>query len=69
LSKLLYFIGWAIPLLALSFVPVINVAAPVLWALFQRSWMLALEYADYPLGQRGLTFREQRRLLRRNSGR
>ncbi len=65
LSKLLYFIGWAIPLLALSFIPVINVAAPVLWVLF-GAWMLALEYADYPLGQRGLSFRDQRRLLRRH---
>jgi CysZ protein len=64
LNKLLYFIGWAIPLLVLSFVPVINVAAPVLWALFS-AWMLALEYSDYPLGNRGLSFREQRRLLRK----
>ncbi len=64
LHKLLYCIGWAIPLLLLSFMPVVNVAAPVLWALFSV-WMLALEYADYPLGQRGLTFRAQRRLLRR----
>lgn len=64
LNKLFYFIGWAIPLLLLSFVPVINVAAPILWALF-AAWMLALEYADYPLGQRGLSFRDQRRLLRR----
>ena len=44
LSKLLYFIGWAIPLLILSFVPVVNMAAPVLWMLFS-AWMLALEYA------------------------
>ncbi|HRY19721.1 MAG TPA: sulfate transporter CysZ [Candidatus Competibacteraceae bacterium] len=65
LSKLLYFIGWAIPLLLLSLVPVINVVAPVLWVLF-GAWMLALEYADYPLGNRGLSFREQRRLLRRH---
>jgi len=65
LSKLLYFIGWAIPLLLLSLVPVINVVAPVLWALF-GAWMLALEYADYPLGNRGLSFREQRQLLRRH---
>ncbi len=65
LNKLLYFIGWAIPLLLLSFAPIVNVAAPVLWVLFS-AWMLALEYADYPLGQRGLTFREQRRLLRRH---
>ncbi len=61
--KLLYFIGWAIPLLILSFLPAINVAAPALWALF-AAWMLALEYADYPLGNRGVTFRDQRRLLR-----
>jgi CysZ protein len=65
LNKLLYFIGWAIPLLLLSFAPIVNVAAPVLWVLLS-AWMLALEYADYPLGQRGLTFREQRRLLRRH---
>ncbi len=61
--KLLYCIGWAIPLLILSFLPGINVVAPVLWALF-AAWMLALEYADYPLGNRGVKFREQRRLLR-----
>ena len=63
--KLLYFIGWAIPLVVLSFVPVINAIAPGVWALFS-AWMLALEYADYPLGNRGLNFREQRRFLRRH---
>ncbi|MBK7542658.1 MAG: sulfate transporter CysZ [Candidatus Competibacter sp.] len=65
LRRLLYFAGWAIPLLIVSFVPAINAAAPVLWAGF-ISWMLALQYADYPLGNRGLKFREQRQLLRRN---
>ena len=65
LRRLLYFAGWAIPLLIISFVPAINAAAPVLWAGF-ISWMLALQYADYPLGNRGLKFREQRQLLRRN---
>jgi CysZ protein len=65
LGKLLYFVAWAIPLVVLSFVPAINVAAPVLWAV-STSWMLALEYADYPLGNRGLDLRAQRRLLRRH---
>lgn len=65
LNRLLYFIGWAIPLLLLSFVPVVNVATPVLWVLFS-AWMLALEYADYPLANRGLSFRDQRRLLRQH---
>ena len=65
LQRLLYFVGWAIPLLVLSFVPAVNAAAPVLWAGFV-SWMLALEYADYPLSTRGLKFREQRALVRRH---
>ncbi len=65
LGKLLYFVAWAIPLIVLSFVPAVNVAAPALWAV-STSWMLALEYADYPLGHRGLDHRAQRRLLRRH---
>jgi CysZ protein len=64
LRKLLYFVGWAIPLVVVSLVPAVNVAAPVLWAV-STAWMLALEYADYPLGNRGLDFKAQRRLLRR----
>lgn len=64
LGKLLYFVAWAIPLVALSFVPAVNVAAPILWTV-STSWMLALEYADYPLGHRGLDLQAQRRLLRR----
>lgn len=65
LKRLLYFMGWAIPLALLSFVPAINIAAPVIWVL-SSAWMLALEYADYPLGSRGLSLRDQRRLLRQH---
>ncbi len=63
LKKIGYFILWAIPLFILNFVPVINLAAPFLWALF-GAWMLSLEYLDYPLGNHGLTFPEIRRRLR-----
>jgi CysZ protein len=65
LRKLLYFIGWAIPVVVVSFVPAANVAAPVLWVV-STSWMLALEYADYPLGNRGLNLQAQRGLLRQH---
>lgn len=65
LRRLLYFIGWAIPLLVLSFVPPLNALAPVLWAGF-AAWMIALEYADYPLGNRGLPFQQQRTIVRRH---
>lgn len=65
LRKLLYFIGWAIPVVVVSFVPAVNVAAPVLWVV-STSWMLALEYADYPLGNRGVNLQAQRQLLRQH---
>ena len=65
LRKLLYFVAWAIPPLALSFVPAVNTVAPVVWAA-STAWMLALEYADYPLGNRGMALQAQRRLLRQH---
>jgi len=37
----------------------------VLWVLFS-SWMLALDYHDYPMGNHQLLFREQRGILRQN---
>jgi CysZ protein len=63
LRKLLYFILRAIPLGLLFLIPGINLAAPVIWALFS-AWMLAIEYADYPMANHRLLFSAQRKLLR-----
>ena len=63
LRKLLYFALRAIPLGLLFLIPGINLAAPVIWALFS-AWMLAIEYADYPMANHRLLFRAQRKLLR-----
>ncbi len=63
LHKLGYFALRALPLLLLFIIPGINLAAPLLWAAFS-AWMLTLEYADYPLANHGLKFREQRPQLR-----
>jgi CysZ protein len=60
--KLLYSIIWAIPLLIVFWIPVINLAAPILWALFS-AWVLALQYVDYPMGNHGIKFKQQRQLL------
>ncbi len=65
LRRLLHFAAWALPLLVVSLIPAVNAAAPALWSGLV-SWMLALEYADYPLAKRGLNFRQQRALLRRH---
>ena len=64
LRKLLYFALWALPLLLLFVVPLINMAAPIIWFLF-GAWMLALEYMDFPLGNYGHTFPGIRRIVAR----
>ncbi len=58
LVKLRYFILRALPLLILFLIPGINIIAPILWFLF-GIWYLALEYADYPMANNGLGFKEQ----------
>lgn len=54
--------------LLLLFVPVLNSVVPVLWFLF-TAWMLAAQYSDYPLANRGLDFGNQRGLLRQRRAR
>ncbi len=63
--KLFYFLVRAAPLGLLFLIPGVNLAAPVLWTLFS-AWMMAIQYVDYPMGNHGLFFRDQRRRLRRN---
>lgn len=62
LRKLAYFLVRALPLLLLFVIPLVNVAAPFIWVLF-GAWMLALQYADYPMGNHTIPFRDQRRIL------
>ena len=57
--KLAYLGVRAIPLAMLSVIPVVNIIAAPLWLLF-GAWMLALEYLDYPLANRGLGFTQVR---------
>ncbi len=63
LRKFAWFAARALPLLLLFLIPVVNLAAPFLWFLFS-AWFLAIETLDYPAGNHGLFFTEQRRWLR-----
>jgi len=63
LRKLGYYAIWAIPLLLLFLVPLVNLAAPFLWGLFS-AWMMAVQYADYPMGNHQMLGKEQRTRLR-----
>ncbi|NNM00822.1 MAG: sulfate transporter CysZ [Gammaproteobacteria bacterium] len=64
LTKYSYFILRALPCLLLFLIPGFNVLAPPLWLLF-GAWMLALEYAEYPMGNHAMTFPEVRARLTR----
>lgn len=67
LGKLVYILLWAIGLFLFSLIPVINLVAPILWIVF-GSWLLSLEYFDYPMGNHDLVFAEEKRLLRERRG-
>lgn len=58
-----YLLMRLIPLLLVFLVPGINVIAPALWALF-AAWGLAMEFMAYPLENLGLSFPEQKQLLK-----
>ena len=63
-AKIIYALLLAVPFLLLFLVPVINVAAPVLWFLF-CAWITAFAYGDYAMSNHGLKLGEIRRTLGR----
>ncbi len=64
-KKIGYFLSRAIPLLILFFIPGLNLLAPFLWLAFS-AWLLASEYLDYPMANRGIAFQDQRRVLKQH---
>lgn len=67
IRKLVYLAAWSIPLLVLFLVPGVNLLAPMLWLGF-GAWMMALEYADCPLGNHGIVFDRGRALIGQHRG-
>ena len=67
LRKLIYILFWSAALLLVSLIPLINFAAPFLWVIF-GSWMLSLEYLDYPMGNHELDFKQEKQILAARKG-
>lgn len=65
LSKLFYMLKWLVLLLIITFIPVVNIIAPFAWALY-GAWMLAIEYADYPMGNHELYFKDELPALKKH---
>ena len=63
LRKLAYFLPRAIPLLILTFVPVLNLVAAPLWILF-GVWMMAVQYIDYPADNNKMSWQDMLAWLR-----
>jgi len=55
LVKMRFFFVRGLPLLLLFVVPIVQLLAPIVWFIY-AAWMIALEYLEIPLGNRGLLF-------------
>lgn len=65
LKRIGYLLLRILPLLLLFLIPVVNLIAPILWALF-AAWGIAMEFMAYPLESRGRTFPEQKQFLQQS---
>lgn len=59
LAKMAYYIPRLFLLLILSFIPGVNVLAPILWFVF-GAWMMAIQYCDYPMDNNKVSFRDMK---------
>ncbi|HBM28069.1 MAG TPA: sulfate transporter CysZ, partial [Halomonas sp.] len=59
LVKLGYILPRMAALFILSWIPGLNLLAPILWALFS-AWVMAITYLDYPMDNNKVTFRDMR---------
>ena len=55
IAKMLYYIPLALAVLIISFIPVINAIAPLLWFLL-GAWMMVIQYCDYPMDNHQRSF-------------
>lgn len=61
-QKILYYLPRAIGLFIIGIIPVVNLVAAVLWFIF-NSWMMALQYVDYPADNHRVSFPDLRQTL------
>ncbi len=64
-KKLFYMAKWFVALFILTIIPGLNIVAPFAWLIF-GSWMLSIEYIDYPMGNHNLFFKDELTLLKNN---
>lgn len=63
LAKLAYYVPMAAFVLLLSFVPLLNAAAPLLWFLL-GAWMMSIQFVDYPMDNHQMSFADVKEAVR-----
>lgn len=63
LHKLVYYLPRFLLILVITFIPGVNLVAPVLWFLF-GAWMMSIQYCDYPMDNNKVSFRQMKQLMK-----
>ncbi|RLQ21400.1 sulfate transporter CysZ [Seongchinamella sediminis] len=63
LAKLAYYVPMAVFVLLVTFIPLLNAAAPVLWFLL-GAWMMSIQFVDYPVDNHQLSFADVKEAVR-----
>ncbi len=63
LHKLAYYLPRFLLILVLTFIPGVNLLAPLLWFLF-GAWMMSIQYCDYPMDNNKVSFNQMRQLMK-----
>ncbi|PLW67449.1 sulfate transporter CysZ [Pseudohalioglobus lutimaris] len=63
IAKLLYYLPMAAFVLLVTFIPVLNTVAPVLWFLL-GAWMMSIQFVDYPMDNHQLSFADVKEAVR-----
>ncbi|HVE44782.1 MAG TPA: sulfate transporter CysZ [Gammaproteobacteria bacterium] len=67
LMILFYFLPFALFMLLLFFIPVVQLVAPVCWFLF-HAWFMSLTYLDYPTDNHHIPLADVRKWMRQKPG-
>ncbi|AQA19926.1 sulfate transporter CysZ [Halioglobus japonicus] len=63
LAKLMYYLPMAAFVLLITFIPVLNTVAPLLWFLL-GAWMMSIQFVDYPMDNHQLSFGDVKEAVR-----
>ena len=67
LGMLLFYVPWAVLILIIFFVPVVQAFAAFAWFVF-NAWFMTLTYLDYPTDNHQIPLSEVRKMLREKPG-